>query len=109
MFGIGALQRTLSILTAENSDLRHALRNERENGMKERELWTKERTEFVDRIIALTKPAVHALMHPEPRPTPAPTPHIARLNQPGLGRVIALPPYPDRPADRTLFPPVKAS
>lgn len=100
MFGIGALERTLSILTAENSDLRQSLRSERDAWMTERSAWTKERKDLIDRIIALTNPSVHALMNPEPRPTPAPTPHITRVNQPGMGRHVPLPPYPQRPAEK---------
>lgn len=101
MFGIGALQRTLSILSAENSDLRFALRSEQDAWRNERESWTKERKDLIDRIIALTKPATHAIMYPESRPSaPPPTPHSARINQPGMGRLVQLPPYPNRPAEK---------
>jgi hypothetical protein len=97
MFGFGNAKRLdslLSILRAENSDLRQTLREERSS-------WARERQELVDRIVALASPAVlremrrGAAAQPADRPlTPAPPPADKwRPNFPGMDQ-----PYDDPPS-----------
>ena len=101
MFGFGAAKRMdslLSILRAENSDLRHALRTERE-------AWAAERQVLVDRIVALASPAVFRELHrgaaAQPASTPPPPAKEWRPNFPGGDEPYADPP-PKEEGDRIL-------
>jgi hypothetical protein len=91
MFGWGRKSdAVLTVLRAENSDLRQTLRDERE-------AWAKERQTLVDRIVALANPAIlRELRRVESAPRPA-TPAAAstlewRPNFPGMDQAYKDPP-----------------
>jgi hypothetical protein len=101
MFGLG--RRTdalLSILRAENSDLRQTLR-------EERAAWVAERQGLLDRIVALASPAVLRELRRDAavQPTGTPSPQRAvpewRPNFPGVEDAYPDPP-PKEKGDRIL-------
>lgn len=85
------LENLIALQRAEITDLRAALRAERDS-------FSEERRSLLDRILVLTNPAAHQLLHPKP-------PHIPLRNTEGTkqrslfpnGRVSGFRP-PDPPA-----------
>lgn len=96
MFGSKALERALSALVAENTDLRRSLNDERQR-------WAEERQQLLDRLIACTNPAATRELKRQPTTTPPSTPAVQvqttdnrprRINFPGYSNSTPLPPYP---------------
>lgn len=95
MFGSKALERAMTALVAENTDLRRALTDERAQ-------WAAERQQLLDKLLACTNPAATRELNRTLKPTPPTSPDKApkdemrprRINFPGYKNSAPLPPYP---------------
>lgn len=91
MFGSKALERTLTALIAENTDLRRAIADERA-------LWSAEREKLFNMLIAATAQPVRLGISPSTNPSievkSKTEMRPRRINFPGYKNTVPLPPYP---------------
>jgi len=85
-----AIEATLSALRAENTDLRTQLR-------LERDAWTQERQQLLDRLLSVPPDPVRRAPPPEPAPSRTPGERPRRVHYPGYSSSLRPPSPPHMP------------